>query len=282
LENGKIPSTLGEVITGDLLVVSDVHLRGPEDVRCVLLSNLLGKVRAGSVKTVLLLGDIFDFCIGGPPYYRERYQKLIEILERVAGSGTRVIFLEGNHEFSMDRMKWKGVEIVSREALVLEILTGGDTGAGNGGAGPKNTRLAIRHGDLLHAPWSYQIFRRVLKSAFVCGVARAVPPRIMEAYALSHAKVSRARDPYRVIDHQQLLEAAEAWVGVEDAQHGVFGHFHVPYAEKRKNGSGFILSLRAWDEPNFLLFSGGVFSRGVYDNSTGEWLQTPAISYFSP
>ena len=250
-------SSENAMFKAELLMVSDVHLRGPDDVRCRLLCDVVDRAMSGSVKTFLLLGDIFDFCIGGPKFYRQKYQVLSGKLEDLAAS-------EGNHEFSMTAMRWKGVEVVQSEAMMLEC----------------GAKIAIRHGDLLNAPKSYRLFRWALKSRMIRGIAAAIPATVMESYALSHAKISRSRDQYRHLDHSGLMAAANVWLQETSALHGIFGHFHVPYAEPREAGAGKILSVSSWDDPNFLIFNAGKFSRGIFDQSTLEWRFEDIKSFF--
>ena len=252
-----------------LIAVSDVHLRSPDDERAQLLCGLLEQALAWRPQVFLLLGDIFDFCIGGPTYYRKRYEQLFSCMQRLGSAGTRVLFVEGNHEFSMQKFGLSSVEICAAESTQLEI---------------DGTTIAVRHGDLLRAPPSYKIFRTVLKSEIVRATAAAMPARLFESFALSHAKHSRARDVYRTLDLESLMRAAAGWLDGAGAKYGIFGHFHVPYAEPAVewggHGGGTILSMDSWDKPNALVYCRAGFTRLI--RGGGEWTQIPMQRYLSP
>lgn len=239
-------------VRSELVVVSDIHLREPGDERSQLLEQLISRLSPGDVRFLVLLGDIFDFCLGSSEYFRKKFAPLGELLEQVSRRGIQVLFFEGNHEFEMERIGWKGVEFVTDPYRVLRLRDG--------------KRVALAHGDLVHSSWDYRIFRKVVKSQTVSEIARFVPGRLIELYAFSHAKISRARDDYRKLDHEKLLNSAEEWVRRSACDFGIFGHFHVPYAETRHNHDRShpvrLFSLDSWDHPNTLTYDAGVFNRG--------------------
>jgi UDP-2,3-diacylglucosamine hydrolase len=236
-----------EPLSWPLVVASDIHLRAPDDERALLLESVLDRCLQGQVDHFVLLGDIFDFCFGGSQWFRNKFVRLGAKLEALAASGTQVVFVEGNHEFDMASMGWKGVHIHRPFDLAINLK-----------AGP---RVRFCHGDLLHAPKLYRLFRAIIKSPVAILGARAVPGHMFDAWSLNFAAHSRSKDEYRSLDHEALMRAANAWLDRTDAEFGVFGHFHVPYAEPRLAGRGRIFSLDSWDKPNLLVFGRGDFRR---------------------
>jgi UDP-2,3-diacylglucosamine hydrolase len=244
----NVTTTLGDggaTLEAPLVVASDVHLRTLEDRRGELLVDALGRLGRG-VEWLVLNGDVFDFCFGGSRYFRRKFAGLGAILEAIATRGTRVVFVEGNHEFHLDEIGWRGVEVVDRP-IVATLRDG--------------TRVKIAHGDLvLDDPW-YRAFRGLIKSRFIRTGASLLPGSWLDGYSLRHAAVSRSRDKYRTLDHARILGAFNRWLRDEEAQHGVIGHFHVPYAERRELGDGLLLSVESWDNPNLLVYGDGRFQR---------------------
>lgn len=241
-------------LRGQLVLASDVHMQRVDDERGQLLIDLIRRIDASHTEVFLLNGDIFDFCFGQSPYYRIKFQALGKALEDLAAAGTRVVFVEGNHEFWMDAIGWRGVEIVKDKDLLLTFKDG--------------ARIRITHGDqIIHDPW-YAIFRRFVKSRFAASLARLVPGRWLDAYTLKHAQVSRAQDKYRTLHHQRILGAFADWLNEGSVDHGVIGHFHVPYAENRPEKPGLMVSVDSWDRPNALIFDQGAFGR-VYLTAVG-------------
>jgi UDP-2,3-diacylglucosamine hydrolase len=250
-----------------LVLASDVHLRQMDDERALLLLDVISRIEGGVVEYFILNGDIFDFCFGDSRYYQEKYRPLGEALARLAQSGTKVLFIEGNHEFHMQVLAekdgaWNGVEIISAINHEIKLRDG--------------TKIRIAHGDLIKQdPW-YQLFRGLVKSHFAKWCAKRIPGRWLNAYGLRHATVSRAADGYRKLDHQKILSAANVWLGRSDCQHGIFGHFHVPYGEPRLTGEGLILSVDSWEKPNLLVFEQGQFFR-IFMTQLGDEYQTHKV-----
>ena len=144
-------------------------------------------------------------------------------------------------------------------------------------------RLALAHGDLVHSSWDYRAFRGVVKSRAAAQMARYIPGKLIELYAFGHAKVSRSTDEYRKLNHQELLRSAESWIRRSACDFGVFGHFHVPYAELFTSNPAAapvgMYSLDCWDRPNILVYEDGVFKRGYLGDNDADhkWSDAKSI-----
>ncbi|SMF69707.1 UDP-2,3-diacylglucosamine diphosphatase [Pseudobacteriovorax antillogorgiicola] len=231
-----------------LVVASDIHLHSAYDEKGRLLLKALRQVAEGNVEYFVFLGDIFDFCLGSHPYFQRRFEAIGAALEAVAASGTRVIYLEGNHEFRIKDFGWEGVEFYPSGEAELEISTG--------------ERFKMAHGDMIYSHERYKKFRKVVKSQWLTGAARLVPGPLMNWLATRGAHISRSQDEYRTINHDAILGAVYSWLETTAHDYGLFGHFHVPYAESRRDGrKGGVFSVDCWDKPNFLVFREGAFHR---------------------
>ncbi len=238
--------------TAPLLVVSDIHLNHAEDNRSQLLLNLLKGASQSEVEYLVLMGDIFDFCLGSHPYFQRKFSPIGKALEQVVESGTQVIYLEGNHEFKLASLPWKGVQVISEGTHTIRLKSG-DT-------------VQMAHGDLIYSHNMYRAFRQVVKSPLVTGIARLLPGAWMDKLATKSSEVSRAQDQYRAIEHDKILGAVDAWLEGGTGDYGIFGHFHVPYAEPRRDKrKGGLYSVESWDRPNVLAFRDGRFYRYYFD-----------------
>ncbi len=237
-------------IEAPLVVVSDIHLRQPDDDRALLLLDLIARL-GGQVEAFVLNGDIFDFCFGGGRYFRAKFAVIGQALSELATRGVRVVFVEGNHEFHMHEVGWSGVEIVQTRDFVLQLRSG--------------ARLKFCHGDLIKDEPLYRVFRALVKSPLANLLAKLIPGRWLDGYAMAHAGYSRGQDKYRKLDHDEILGQFDRWMGAGEPPHGIIGHFHVPYAEARRTGTGLMLSVESWDRPNALLYEAGGFSRLLLD-----------------
>ena len=239
----------------DLVVASDLHVKDPQDSKGTLLSDALDQIAAGRVNQFCLLGDVFDFCLGSNPYFRKKFSTYGTALEKISLTGTKVIFVEGNHEFAMSQMGWSHCNITSAKDLILDVEN----------TGP----VAFSHGDLIHCKWHYRLFRWAIKSPLSVLIAGLVPGRLLDRYALWQAKTSRSYDDIRKLNHRELFKDAKQWVSATPAKTGIIGHFHVPYHEQLTD-EHLLLSMDCWELPNFLIFKDNKIERIYFKN--GAWV----------
>lgn len=255
----------GNLASAELVVVSDVHLRAAGDSRYRILLELIGQI-SKTTEYFVLNGDIFDFCFGDSAFFREKFHEIGEALDRLAKTGVKVVFIEGNHEFHIEELGWTNIEIITTHSRPIKLRSG--------------VHIKIGHGDLITDDPLYRAFRGFVKSGLVRQVAKRLPGHWLDAYALRHALLSRSRDKYRTLDHHRILRAFGKFLGDDDYDHGIIGHFHVPYAEKRETSDGWMLSVESWDQPNALTFAGGHFYRIFFDKSVTRSRLEPAESIF--
>ncbi len=242
----------GSLGSAELVVVSDVHLRQPDDQRSKILLGLISQLRKPT-EYFVLNGDIFDFCFGDSAYFRKKFQALGIALADAVNRGVKVIFIEGNHEFHMEELGWDHIEIINTHSRPILLKSG--------------IKIQIGHGDLITDDKAYRAFRGLVKSGFARAIAKCLPGSWLDGYALKHASVSRSQDKYRKLDHQRILSGFERFLNAGSYDHGIIGHYHVPYAEKRTIADGMMLSVDSWDLPNALTFESGNFYRLFFSDS---------------
>ena len=214
--------TMTNNMSAPLIVVSDIHLQGLEDERGGLLLDLIERIDPQQTQYFVLLGDIFDFCLGSHRFFQRKFAKLGERLTQLAESGVQVIFFEGNHEFDLACLRWSRVEFVNQMSYSLNIETSEGT-----------KHIALSHGDLLAPDFKYKIFRSVVKSKLAMTASSLIlPGTVLDNYALTHAKLSRKYHRSNEACHPHVLRSMKKWSQKVAADHYIFGHFHVPYAEK--------------------------------------------------
>lgn len=232
-----------------MVVASDIHMISADDFKGRKLRSAIEIMKKGEVEYFVLLGDIFDFCLGHHPYFQKRFAPIGRALESLVESGTKVIYIEGNHEFRIDGLPWKGVEFITEGEAHNIQLSSGHT-------------FQMAHGDLIYSHNRYRKFRKFVKSRPITGLVRWIPGVLMNRIATGSAQISRAQDVYRKVNHHAILSEANRWLSKGPSSYGLFGHFHVPYAEPRTDGQpGGLYSVKCWDEPNFLVFKDQNFFR---------------------
>ena len=248
-------------LCADLVVVSDVHLSSSNPERTKLFLKALESIASSNVRHLALLGDIFDFCLGNHRYFKKLNSDVGEALTKVANSGTTVTYLEGNHEFRLPDFQWSGVQVHSDGQTSIEVA---------------ETTFKLAHGDMVYSHERYKKFRCVVKSRPFTELARWIPGPILNWLATRGAHASRSQDQYRTIHHDKILNAAETWLNESNEQYGLFGHFHVPYAQRiQSKRDGGLFSVDCWDSPNLLIFRDRQFYRTYYEG--GSWSEiTPA------
>ncbi len=235
-----------------LVTVSDAHLLSAEDLRGQRFLALIDQIKISQVKTLVLVGDIFEFILGSNSYFKRKFSKFGEALTSLSETGTKVVYLEGNHEFDLKKLGWPGVEFVVERDYFLD-LGGGKL-------------IKFTHGDLVYSPKAYRRFRAVVKSRWFLTLAQIIPGHAMDWLAMRLARASRAQDAYRDLDYGRIYREMKAWLA-EDAPFGVFGHFHVPFGDPVPETGGQLLSSASWDEPTALVLTDHQFERLVYQGS---------------
>lgn len=236
-----------------IVICSDLHIKTLSQPRAQTFLAFLKNLDPNQVQYIILNGDIFDFYFGAKDFFYKKFEPIISCLEKLAAEGVKVFFIEGNHEFSMNRTKWKGVSIISKGSLVIEWS-------------PK-IYLAFCHGDTLMAPWHYFIYRWITRTRVFAWLASFIPCNFLDHLALKISSASRKRSYLKKVFHKRVLEKAIVWLTDLKLPHdarifGIFGHFHLPYHYPPKGKhQKTLLCVKSWDEPNLLLFNGQDFQR---------------------
>jgi UDP-2,3-diacylglucosamine hydrolase len=236
-----------ETLRAPLVLASDLHIKDFDSERGRLLLDCLKRIEA--TEYFVLNGDVFDFCFGGIEYYRNKFKPLALALNELKERGSKVLYLEGNHEFNLNGLGWANVQIITERDFLLTLPS------------CKNRRILISHGDLLSGDFWYKIYRGMVKSKLASFCANIIPGQMLDRLCLRHAEGSRARDSTRALDHKRLLQQTNEWLDTGNCDDGIIGHYHVPYAEPRVGTEGLLLSVDCWDRPNFLIFDGESYKR---------------------
>jgi UDP-2,3-diacylglucosamine hydrolase len=163
-----------------LLVVSDLHIWGPEDP---LYHSLLGLVReqAKPGDTLVLAGDVFDLFVGDKKVFLERYSGFFEALTQATAQGVKIHYIEGNHDFLMKRtLARAGVQVYPHD---VSIELGGK-------------RFFVGHGDLVDkSDYGYRALRMFFRSPLIRVFVKVAPGEWIDRIGQSSSQRSRAAKP---------------------------------------------------------------------------------------
>ena len=216
------------------IFLADAHLRHPDDPPYRRLLAFLAEQR-GQVRTLYLLGDIFDFWLGFRHTVYAAHVPLLAELRRLREAGTELVCVEGNHDFHLGPYFC--------EELGARVLADG------GAVEIDGQQVYLAHGDLVNGnDRSYQRLRRLLRSPLIRGLAQVVHPDwTWGVYRWLEAR-SGVGKPAK-IDRQlplELLRRHAADHFAAGCQVVITGHFHIPHYET--TAAGTLLSLGGWLE----------------------------------
>jgi UDP-2,3-diacylglucosamine hydrolase len=231
-----------------LIVVSDVHMRHPDEERTKLFCKFLAELP--SCDTLVLLGDIFDFINARQVFYYNYWQQVFSLLSRLRERGIKVVFIEGNHDYGF------------QHGTHPEVKSCFDY-CGDFWAKLDHQQLGqvlLLHSDDVVCPPSYLLFRALVKSKLFQWMASPIPGETTQALFSKVAKASRSRDDYRRLSASFLTDCVDRLLTLRMPQLNyapdlcVFGHIHVPLDDHRRQVR-FVSAPDWFSAPSYLHFN---------------------------
>ncbi len=237
-----------------IIFLSDAHLRGGHDKDEASLVRFLDS--QSSLSALVVLGDLFDFWTEFASRHHvydlyPHYQGVLSALIRLKKKGTRIIYLEGNHDFSMG-----GFFTGTLGASVYPLSAGIEF---------DDKLFYLSHGDTIAMTTGYRLWRRFLRSVFFRTLIRIIPPRHVIGIAGALSKKSRAyseKSAGAAVVEENLKKSAKALLK-DGFDVVIFGHSHSPgiYTAPSQKGLGTYANPGSWaKEGNYLLWNDGRLS----------------------
>lgn len=233
------------------LFLADAHLMNPEDDNYRRLLALLRR-EEGQVRTLYLLGDIFEFWVGYEHVVFTPYVPILEALRRLHETGTRIVWVEGNHDFHLGPF----VRDILQATIIPEA----------GSVSIDGQRVFLCHGDLLDPDdRGYRLYRGVLRNRLVGALVHTfVSPdrlwrfsRFLSARSQARRRQRPPRDPRPLISDHARRRFAEGYNVV------VTGHFHTPFIETTDAGT--IVALGdAMEQASYVVCEDGAFRTATF------------------
>jgi UDP-2,3-diacylglucosamine hydrolase len=232
------------------IFLADAHLSKPADPNYRALLAFLEE-QCGKVDLLVLLGDIFEFWIGKAKVVAD-YVPLIDCLERLRHQGTRLVYVEGNHDFHLGP--------VFTRRLGCQVFPDG------GAIELDGLQVFLTHGDLANPDdVSYRLLRKMLRNGLLQRLIRVIPSGLSMAIANRASFESRKNSAERHLrwPARTVLQPFVQAILAKGYQAVVTGHYHQPYHEKI--GDGEHIALGDWiTQYSYAVYEDRVFSLHNY------------------
>jgi UDP-2,3-diacylglucosamine hydrolase len=213
------------------IFLADAHLCKPSDPNYRAMLTFLEE-QCGKTDMLVLLGDIFEFWIGKTAV-ADDYVPLINAFERMHQQGTKLVYVEGNHDFHLGP--------VFTQRLNCQVFPDG----GSIDLGGKKIYLA--HGDLANPDdTSYRRLRTFLRSGFIKAALRIAPNWLTMTIANRGSYNSRKNAGERRTRWPalEILQPYAEEILSAGHQAIVTGHYHQPLHIEL--GDGELIALGDW------------------------------------
>jgi len=230
------------------IFLADAHLVNPQDSAYQHLLEFLRSQR-GQVRHLILLGDIFEFWVGYRHCVFTAYLPLLQLLQQLHSDGTKIIMVEGNHDFHVGPF--------FSDNLKSTIF------CNDGCINLDGKRVYLTHGDTLAATRSYLLLRRFFRSSFAQLLIRLLPTdttwKIAEVLGNASKRKRRntAQQLYRLPSQAIIAQAQQQLSQGSDAF--ICGHFHQAWQQSIDNKP--LLVVGNWGTTcHYATHENGVFS----------------------
>jgi len=228
--------------------ISDVHLgildRKADKIRENLLLNILNLIKK-DCKTLVLLGDIFDYWFDYKLVVPKYFYRTLTELHNFAESGIEIIYLMGNHDF--------GHRTFFREELGIDVIK---TDIEREFYGKK---FYLSHGDgKAYYDGGYLLLKKVLRNNIAQKMFLSLHPDFGMGIASSSSKKSRNYTDKKDYGANEGMRDFALKKIEEGFDYVVMGHRH--RAEIIKHNAGYYINLGEWiRKPHYGKFDGTTF-----------------------
>ncbi len=233
-----------------IIFIGDAHINGLGDPGMAPLCSFIDSL--WPINTLVIMGDLFDVWTGTNKVTMHEYGPLLQRLRVLKCKGTRIIYLEGNHDFSMGHFFTGDLMAdVYPENHTLEI---------------DGKKLYLSHGDTVRMSASDKLWRAFLRSALFTIISKLLGPRKVWQIAKKLSNKSRYYGAKKEVESAIKEFATKKLMDGYDGV--VFGHSHVGgvLEEATGPGTGFYANPGGWvNERSYLIYEEGKLRMEKFD-----------------
>lgn len=217
------------------IFIADAHLQTQDDPCYREMLRFLQGL-SGNTDTLYILGDFFEFWIGYPTNPFTHYLPVLEGLRELHAGGTRIVYLEGNHDFHMGTFFTDTLQAaVYTDSATLPI---------------QGKQVHMCHGDQLNPDdIPYRLLRTLFHSRVTKWLTHIVPPWVASAIAERMGRKGRENLHTKGNNDgcRQLLRNYASRQFAAGSDLVISGHFHQPFMEEADDDpSKLMVSLGDW------------------------------------
>lgn len=203
-------------------VFADCHVgRRPGDEGPFL--EALGKAADRGASSISLLGDIFHYFIAHPKFETPAIRSFLEAVEKLAGRGVPVTYVEGNRDFFL---RGSYAAPYFREVCDEEVFQEG------------GKRFLLTHGDLLNEKdRPYRFWRAISKNPLSRASIAFIPKRVANRFVWKvEARLYRSNFKHKTRLPVEMIRAFATRRFREGFDVLLLGHFHKSWQEQVNGG----------------------------------------------
>jgi len=205
-------------VVGDIYFISDAHLGSADRVREKIkeerLLSFIGSLQS-KAEALYIVGDLFDFWFEYRSVASQKNPRVLFELYNLIKSGTKVVYLGGNHDF------WLGSFL--SEGVGAEISKGPIHARHHG------LQIYVSHGDeFCEKDPGTRILRRILRSPVSISLFRLIHPDLGAILARLISRSSRGPSVLPSDLKAVCIEAAHRMFS-NGFDAVVIGHIHLPF-----------------------------------------------------
>lgn len=214
------------------IFIADAHLGKPADYNYRLLLEFLGEL-PGRTEMLVIAGDFFEFWLGDSAEPFPHYQPVLAALAGLVRGGIKLVFLEGNHDFHLQKYFSETFQAdVFPEATTLTL---------------DGKKFFVCHGDLINLDdYGYRALRLLFRNPLTRLLARSLPaavPAWIAARLGNHSK-GKHKAAAAKWDAQRLIRTFAATRFAAGFDVVVTAHYHRPFMEE--SAGKHLLALGDW------------------------------------
>lgn len=219
-----------------LTFMADLHIKDDDEIE-----KFSAFLRELDSDALFLLGDIFEFMSYDNKECMKKYSKALEEMKTLSSKGTRIVFVEGNHDFCLGEVfsSFSGCEVY-RNQYELEM---------------DGKRGVLLHGDLFFVN---RAFKKILRSRMVQNLVKKLPSTFVMRTGFFLSSLNRKRGMVRRSAVEKERNFIKRWFS-KGYNIVISAHLHISFIERINFAGRECLWINPGGPRHYCVYEGGRF-----------------------